>query len=670
MQSGLTILPVTSGPSDPMVAAKTEPRGEGARSFEVSFAASHRGEGDEASPGDAGGVALPLAAWTGMAMLATPAPAADAEMAAELQANIRCDEGGVTAESEMGLGGVATLPALKAEVTTGNPAPAHWVATGRHDPADAEIAAIGTTVVDTAIVALQEVSAGKDARTGGTVEDEAGSRANAGLLTERLPVKDAPGATRVGILEPGAVGQVGGSALDADQTPRPPLLDGTIRISPTSSPKVAISFPLEAGPTRWLREPGTDAAALTKSPESTSKGPGGGQEAEGHPEPSPLSKVKPVVPKVEPVTLAVSAPVGPPAARLPQDVETVPSTAMPQPAFAPAVLGAPSSAPPERLRLSPSSDIKADDGTMAEPTRAKHLLQGKTPGFWERFFTDLQRPEVCDTNAASVPTEPTASQTTDAVPGSEGEALVKISTGPITGPSDQSGKAGYRDHSGKLDIASAPASVPASTGPTQATPDQSLRLVATGGVGPAVKAAIADMREDQIDIFPLSLGGVQGGLSFATAPGPVSTSPFPVLTGGTAPRVASQIAEQLAGGLVVGSGGATEFALSPDELGHVRLRMEPDAANPDRMVVMITFERPETLDLFRRHAGDLADALRVAGYAGADIGFGQDSGGRFGSDRRESQSDHRFNAATGPASADPVELAPRLMAGASLDLRL
>ena len=35
------------------------------------------------------------------------------------------------------------------------------------------------------------------------------------------------------------------------------------------------------------------------------------------------------------------------------------------------------------------------------------------------------------------------------------------------------------------------------------------------------------------------------------------------------------------------------------------LKLKPDAANPDRMVVMITFERPETLDLFRRHAGDL-----------------------------------------------------------------
>jgi hypothetical protein len=76
----------------------------------------------------------------------------------------------------------------------------------------------------------------------------------------------------------------------------------------------------------------------------------------------------------------------------------------------------------------------------------------------------------------------------------------------------------------------------------------------------------------------------------------------------------------------------TEIALSPDELGHVRVTLQTDSQNPDRMIVMLSFERAETLDLFRRHADQLAEALRNAGYSGVNIGFGQsygnDSSGR------------------------------------------
>jgi hypothetical protein len=127
---------------------------------------------------------------------------------------------------------------------------------------------------------------------------------------------------------------------------------------------------------------------------------------------------------------------------------------------------------------------------------------------------------------------------------------------------------------------------------------------------------------------------------------------------------------QIVAALSRSADGATELALSPEELGNVRLRLEPDAANPDRMVVMITFERPETLDLFRRHAGELAEALRSAGYAGADIGFGQEGAGSGGFDR---SADRSANRGTGHEGLDPAPShspAPRLAAGASLDLRL
>ncbi|MDK2775707.1 MAG: flagellar hook-length control protein FliK, partial [Tabrizicola sp.] len=128
-----------------------------------------------------------------------------------------------------------------------------------------------------------------------------------------------------------------------------------------------------------------------------------------------------------------------------------------------------------------------------------------------------------------------------------------------------------------------------------------------------------------------------------------------------------QVAAQLAGVLVETSDKATELALAPEELGRVRLRLEADAANPDRLVILISVERPETLDLFRRHAGDLAAAIKAAGYSGADIGFGQDSQGRS-PDRR-----HEPNALGPGRSRDeqtPISPTRRDAVGATLDLRL
>lgn len=140
----------------------------------------------------------------------------------------------------------------------------------------------------------------------------------------------------------------------------------------------------------------------------------------------------------------------------------------------------------------------------------------------------------------------------------------------------------------------------------------------------------------------------------------MSPSGFPALP---VPQVAAQLAEVL----VRGPGTITELALSPEELGKVRLRMEPDPANPDRMIVVINVERSETLELFRRHAGELAEAIRSAGYAEADIGFGQNG--------REGSSDHR-KAAPSAGTLLPFdetiafEPARMMTAGVSLDLRL
>ena len=97
------------------------------------------------------------------------------------------------------------------------------------------------------------------------------------------------------------------------------------------------------------------------------------------------------------------------------------------------------------------------------------------------------------------------------------------------------------------------------------------------------------------------------------------------------PAALAQLSGQITTALAQRSDGATDIALSPDELGRVHMTLQADAQNPDRMVVYLSFDRPETLDLFRRHADQLAEAIRSAGYAGADINFGQSGAGAGGS---------------------------------------
>ncbi len=150
-------------------------------------------------------------------------------------------------------------------------------------------------------------------------------------------------------------------------------------------------------------------------------------------------------------------------------------------------------------------------------------------------------------------------------------------------------------------------------------------------LGPApglAETAILSLFAAQAEAAMLGPEGDGGGFSLPATSAALGTAPS---AGGPAAAM-PQLAAQLIHSLPQRSDGMTEIALSPDELGHVRVTLQTDSQNPDRMIVMLNFERAETLDLFRRHADQLAEALQDAGYSGVNIGFGQsygnDSSGR------------------------------------------
>jgi Flagellar hook-length control protein FliK len=190
----------------------------------------------------------------------------------------------------------------------------------------------------------------------------------------------------------------------------------------------------------------------------------------------------------------------------------------------------------------------------------------------------------------------------------------------------------------------------------------SLALFAKSLALQADAAADPGPDSDRVDQFAASAAALPGLL--AQGQGLPQSSPS-----GPTQLPVPHVAAQISAALTQSADGSTELALSPEELGNVRLRLERDAKHPERMVVHITFERPETLDLFRRHAGELAEALRDAGYAGADIGFGQQEAGAGTPDRKHGAAAPDYGSALIEAQP-PEPNAPRLMAGASLDLRL
>ena len=63
-----------------------------------------------------------------------------------------------------------------------------------------------------------------------------------------------------------------------------------------------------------------------------------------------------------------------------------------------------------------------------------------------------------------------------------------------------------------------------------------------------------------------------------------------------------------------------ELTLDPVELGRVRFAV---TSIGDQVQVSLSVERPETLDLLRRHAGELRTELREQGFANPTLSFGQ-----------------------------------------------
>ncbi|MEH6836893.1 MULTISPECIES: flagellar hook-length control protein FliK [Falsihalocynthiibacter] len=86
------------------------------------------------------------------------------------------------------------------------------------------------------------------------------------------------------------------------------------------------------------------------------------------------------------------------------------------------------------------------------------------------------------------------------------------------------------------------------------------------------------------------------------------------------PDLARSVAQQLASASIGEANRPLELALSPEELGRVKLTFSPTEGG---MVVSVLAERPETLDLMRRNINSLAQEFLGMGYDQISFNFNQ-----------------------------------------------
>lgn len=104
---------------------------------------------------------------------------------------------------------------------------------------------------------------------------------------------------------------------------------------------------------------------------------------------------------------------------------------------------------------------------------------------------------------------------------------------------------------------------------------------------------------------------------------PSTSAPVPIAAPATVtpgPAFAQQLAHAIVQSVGAGRDGALELSLRPDELGQLRFDI---STSGDKLSVIVFVERPEAMDLFRRHAEHLLTELRLAGFAQPSLSFGE-----------------------------------------------
>jgi len=176
----------------------------------------------------------------------------------------------------------------------------------------------------------------------------------------------------------------------------------------------------------------------------------------------------------------------------------------------------------------------------------------------------------------------------------------------------------------------------ASALPTGGQPHQHARMYGNTGIatGQAAMPGLADVQTADQPVDPIA--PVHGEVHTATRPG--TGAPAGPTTLAAAQAAPPQVL-QVSAAIRSSSDAIFDIHLSPAELGKVRISLTP---SDNGILVNVLADRPETLDLLRRHADQLEQDFRELGYENTAFSFGaggQDEAGAGGHLRQPDRSE-------------------------------
>ena len=114
----------------------------------------------------------------------------------------------------------------------------------------------------------------------------------------------------------------------------------------------------------------------------------------------------------------------------------------------------------------------------------------------------------------------------------------------------------------------------------------------------------------------------------------------------------------------------TEITLAPEELGNLRIEISTEG---DRVSLTLLAERPDTLDLLRRHADRLLAEFRAAGFSEMNLDFSNLGTGEGARDHLPPQIREQAESSVGDrdvASGSDLDTRQKALSGSALYLRL
>ncbi|WP_171179176.1 flagellar hook-length control protein FliK [Ruegeria sp. HKCCD8929] len=134
----------------------------------------------------------------------------------------------------------------------------------------------------------------------------------------------------------------------------------------------------------------------------------------------------------------------------------------------------------------------------------------------------------------------------------------------------------------------------------------------------------------------------------------------------TRAELARAVAGQLSAAVSARAGaGVVDITLNPEELGRVSMAL---STRDDALILSISSERPETLDLMRRHIAELSTEFRELGYESVAFEFGTATGDT--ENAPQNPEGEATKSGHDPGDQQPSPNAPQRIGGPGVDLRL